>query len=162
MKKKSDTFIGPASISRRILAFLVDIVILNFIILFPFNSLISRILPIDLSYSELSVYMQSNSSVLLLLTITFAVIGLIIMFYFSYFEYKIKQTPGKMIFGLYIVAEKDISFLNYFLSNLVFLFITPYIIILWIVEFVYMIMSPKNQTLLQKLNKIMVVQRYNF
>ena len=38
-------YLGPASVIKRLLAFMMDLVILNVLVLLPFNGLIERIIP---------------------------------------------------------------------------------------------------------------------
>ena len=83
----------------------------------------------------------------------------IAVFYFTYLQYKIQQTPGQILFGIYVVPEGKVSYRNYLLSNITFI-AAKIFIILWIVDFFYMVTSPKNQRFMQKLNHINVIQKY--
>ena len=160
MKKRGKSFIGPASIPRRLIAFIIDIMIIDLVILTPFYKLFQRFLPPG-TFTEQLRFIQENPQVSIP-THLLLVIGILIVLYFSYFEYKIHQTPGKIILGLYTMQERaKPSFWAYLLSNITFIPIFPFIL-LWIIDPLYMFITPKNQRLMEKLNRILVVQRYKY
>ena len=162
MQKRGNTFIAPASILRRVLAFITDIIIINFVIITPFKFLINNSIPTGISIMEFQSYLQSNSQLLNQLNFIFVIIGLIAVFYFSYFEYKIQQTPGKILFKIHVVSEKkNPSFLQYLISNITFIPSFPFYI-LWIIDPIYMFISPKNQRLMERLSKILTIQQYKY
>ena len=156
--KKS--FIGPASMPRRIFAFILDLIIIRFIILVPFNSLLQRMIPADTIVEQL-VFLQENPQVSGLISVISITISIFVVLYFSYFEYKIQQTPGKMILGLQIVPQQKATFGTYMISNLTFIAAFPFTL-LWIIDPIHMFISSKNQRLMERFTKLLVVQRYNF
>lgn len=159
MEKRGKSFIAPASIFKRIIAFVIDILILDLIVLAPFDFLFQKMMPTG-SISQQISYIQNNPGLLNSFYPIMIFMSIIIVFYFTYLDYKIKQTPGKMLLGLYIIPEKkNRTFWNYLLSNITFV-VARLFIIVWIIDFFYMISSPKNQRLTQKLNKILIVQDY--
>ncbi|MBR9691924.1 RDD family protein [Candidatus Woesearchaeota archaeon] len=160
MKKRGESFIAPASIPRRIFAFILDLIIINFLILAPFDRVFRKIIPSG-TVAEQLAFLQNNPQIMSLFSPLLVIMSILVIFYLSYFGYALKQTPGRMILGIYIVPERKITFRNYLLSNITFVF-APIFIILWIIDFVYMITSPKSQRLMEKLNKILVVQRYKY
>ncbi|MEE9525576.1 MAG: RDD family protein [Candidatus Woesearchaeota archaeon] len=158
MKKEEKFFIAPASIGKRIFAFIIDILIIDLFILFPFDRLFRKLIP-TATFSNQMNFFQSNPQIAARLSPILVLMSLIVVFYFTYLEYKIQQTPGKMLFGIYIAPERKITYWNYLLSNLTFI-VTKLFIILWIIDFFYMVTSPKNQRLLERLNGIVQVQKY--
>ncbi len=160
MKKIDRHFIAPASMLRRTISFLIDMIIINFVVFNPFKGMFKRLIPAEQSYGAAKNYIAQNPHLINTITFLFLIIGIIIVFYFTVFGYLIQQTPGKIITGLYTVPEnKKISFWNYFLSNLTFIPVFPFFL-LWIIDPIYMFKSPKSQRLMEKLNKILVVQKY--
>ena len=156
--EKKGYFIAPASITRRAFAFLLDLIIINFVIFTPFKLILNKIIPAS-SYSAAKDYIQSNPEALAFISSMFFVVGIISLFYFSYMEYKIQQTPGKMIIGLYIKPDKEVKFSNYIFSNLFLIPIFPFTL-LWIIDPIYLFTSNKNQRLMEKWNGILVLQKY--
>jgi hypothetical protein len=159
MKKRGNTFIAPASVPSRLFAFIADMLLINFIILNPFKKIFARLIPGDASYDFARSYMGQDTGLAATVTLLFLAIGILIMFYFTFFEYILKQTPGKMIFQLYIVEERKASFWNYLFSNIIFIPVFPFIL-LWILDPIYILTSPKSQRFMEKINKIFVVQKY--
>jgi len=153
-------FIGPASIPRRLIAFIIDLLIIDFVILSPFNKFFQMIIPSG-TLSEQIRFFQENPKISNPINLLLIVIGILVLFYFTIFEYKISQTPGKIITGLYVIPQKKVKFINYLLSNITFIPVFPFYL-LWIIDPVYMIISPKNQRLMEKLNNLLVVQKYKY
>jgi uncharacterized RDD family membrane protein YckC len=160
---KEKSFIAPASLLKRFISYFIDLFIINFIIISPFGKLLKKILPEAISFSETYQYIQSNPAITTTLTILSLTIGILIVAYFTFFEYFMQQTPGKILMRQYITKEigKELRFINYLVSNLTFLPFFPFIL-LWIIDPVYMIISPKNQRLMERLTRILVVEKYSF
>ena len=156
--EKRGYFIAPASITRRAFAFLLDLILINFVIFTPFKLMLNKIIPVS-SYAATKDYIQSNPQALASISSIFFVVGILVLFYFSYMEYKIQQTPGKMILGIHIQHDAKIKFSNYLFSNLFLLPIFPFTL-LWIIDPIYLFTSNKNQRLMEKWNGILVLQRY--
>lgn len=157
---KKRTFIGPASLLKRFTAYFIDFLIINFIILHPFKKILREIIPANQSFSDVYQYLQSNPAISALLVKISIAIGILVVLYFTYFEFKTQQTPGKMLMRIYIIPEnKQLSFWNYLISNITFIPFFPFIL-LWIIDPVHMFISPKNQRFMEKLTKILVVQKY--
>lgn len=153
------TFIAPASLPRRFAAYFIDLVIINYTILIPFKKLFAKIIPHD-SYSAIYQYVETTPGIYNLVLFLSLLVGILIVMYFTYFEYKTQQTPGKMLMKIYIIPEAGkISFWNYLISNLTFIPFFPFIL-LWVIDPIYMFISPKNQRLMERFTNILVVQEY--
>jgi hypothetical protein len=94
---KERTFTGPALVWKRLLAFVADLLIINLIIFFPFRRIIQRAVPEFSSYSEAYSFLSSNQSYTATLTIVSLIMALFALLYFVLIEYKLGQTPGKML-----------------------------------------------------------------
>lgn len=156
---KKRTVEAPASLLSRFAAYAADILIIYYLIARPFSKITKQLLP-NSDFREAYAYLQSNpeaANVLLLSTLS---MGILILIYFTYFEFKLQQTPGKMILRQYIKPVKGkLTFWNYLISNLTFLPFFPFVI-LWVVDPIYMIFSKDNQRLMEKVTRILVVQKY--
>jgi len=162
MKKRGKSFIAPASLARRVIAFFIDLTILLLIFIIPFRAILGRLLPTDLSSGEARTFLLQNPQIAGLLSLIFFTFGIFLLLYFSIFEYKLQQTPGKMLLGLYIIpGSSQMSFWSYLLSNITFLPIFPFTL-LWVIDPIYLFFSPKNQRLMERLTNILVVQKYNY
>jgi uncharacterized RDD family membrane protein YckC len=158
---KTQSFIAPASLFRRLIAYAVDFLIIRFVILIPFDALFKKIIPVqEQGFMAVYHYVQNTPGISrVLFSITLAV-SIMIILYFTIFEYKTQQTPGKMLMKQWIVPEnKDLTFFNYLVSNLTFLLVFPFIILL-LIDLIHMIYSAKNQRLMEKISGILVMQKY--
>lgn len=151
----------PAPLLKRIFSYVIDLFIINIIIITPFSSVLKKIIPTDLGTEEVIAYVQSNPGLQMFIIKIFVLIGILAVLYFTFFEYKAQQTPGKMLMREYIKPEsgKELSFWSYLISNLTFIPIFPFII-LWVIDPIHMFLSPKNQRLMERLTGIIVVEKY--
>ena len=155
-KKRAVTV--PASLLKRFGAYLIDFILIS-IILGPLNNTLTSVLPVEEGFSALYDYVQNNPNVTTTLLIHSIVTGLLIVLYFTYFEYKIQQTPGKLLFKTSIVPDgkTKLTFWHYFLSNISFIPSLPFFILM-IIDAIHMVVSPKRQRLMEKIAKILVVE----
>ncbi|MBW2981285.1 RDD family protein [Candidatus Woesearchaeota archaeon] len=165
MKKrglKTNEFIAPASLLKRFLSYFIDLFIINFIIILPFEKILKNIIPSN-SFSESYQYIQNNPGVGNLIFFLSIIIGILMVVYFTVFEYLMQQTPGKILMKQYIIKEtgQPLKLINYIVSNLTFIPIFPFIL-LWIIDPIHMIISSKNQRLMERFTRILVVEKYSF
>ena len=153
------TFIGPASILKRVAAFFIDIIILEFFVLSSFERVVGKILPVS-SFMEMTSYLENNPQKMMLLVVMAIIAGVFVVFYFTLFEWALWQTPGKMLVNIRI-KEDNIGFWKILMSNLTFLPIFPFNV-LWIVDPVHMFFSDKNQRLMEKWTGIEVIEEYSY
>src|SRR3989338_4015583 len=93
-----------ASLFKRCMAFLTDMIIINFIVLYPLSKYTDPLIPKELS-SFASMW-QDMQVMKVLFAITM-VSSIIILLYFSLLDYLIRQTPCKMILSLYVKSDKE-------------------------------------------------------
>lgn len=155
---KKRVITGNAMIWKRIVAFVIDLIIINVIILRPFRNIFASIVPSD-SFSEVYNFFLENSATLDFLETVGIMITILILLYFVILEYKLKQTPGKMIMNLYVTAEKKLKFWQCVVRSLFFIPIFPFIL-LWIIDPIYIFFSKDNQRLTERLSKTRVVEEF--
>lgn len=158
---KKRTIQAPAPLFKRFGAYAADFIIVN-IILMPLSNSIVPLLPSERGFMNIYEFVQSNPQITSALIAHAILSGIIMLLYFTYFEYKMQQTPGKLLFRTSIVPDGKVklTFWNYLLSNISFIPSLPFFILL-IVDAVYIVISPKNQRLMEKIAKILVVEEYN-
>lgn len=158
MDKKRD-FVAPASVWRRLAAFVVDMFIVEFVVLSPFTRILARLVPRG---SFFEMFSQAPSSALMSAFFKVSVASsLLVIAYFFYFEYRSFQTPGKMLFGLRLVSRfKDISWWQFFVSNLIFLVYIPIVVfqLFFVYDVVYLLFSPAKQRFLERVSGLFLVQ----
>ena len=147
-----------AAIWKRAASFIADMIIIQLIIFSPFAGAIQSSIPVSSDFMGNYNYFQSHPGIIDQL---YAVIGLIffLMFlYFTIFEYKMGQTPGKMIFRLYVAAadkKESLSIWKVILRNLAVIPVIPFAA-LWIIDPVYMIFT--GQRLSDVFSKTKVIE----
>lgn len=146
-----------AQLWKRILAFLIDLIVLDFIVIGPFKKYFS--IPSG-GYSAASDFISSNSEVARTLTLAMAIVAVLALFYFSFLESRVGQTLGKYLFRIYVRSgDRPPSFWRCLVSNMTLIPFFPFMI-LWIIDPIHMFFSKGNQRLMEKFTKITVVQKY--
>lgn len=157
---KESSFAGPASIWKRAVAFVMDLLVINLVIMLPFRPLLKKIVPADLSYSTAYSYFTANPGYSRLISIVSIAIGVMAMLYFAILEYNLKQTVGKVLMNVYVISEaKKERFWQYLARGLFLLPVFPFIL-LWAVDPLFLVFTKKNQRLTEILSKTRVVERY--
>jgi len=154
--------IGPASPIKRIFAFCIDLLLINFVVLIPFNNIIAKLVP------SKEILLIANQTITINLLLAAFFIGIIMLLYFVMFEYTTNQTPGKMFFGLFVVStnikDKKIQRLNLsqvIFRNLQIIPVFPFLLLLLIDPF-FVFFNPSNQRLLEIISKTVVIERYQY
>lgn len=157
---KERTFVGPASIWKRIAAFASDLLILNVFVFFPFKGIFGKIIPDFQTFDEAYNYFVSNPGATQSLSLIALVMACIAILYFSWFELRLKQTPGKMIFHIFVQGEgEQLGFWQLVLRSLFVIPLFPFVL-LWLADPLFMIFSKTNQRLSEILSKTKTVEEY--
>lgn len=157
---KQRTFTGPAPMWKRIGAFIIDILVIQLILALPFQSILRRIVPQKISYSEAYQLFTNNSALTSTLAIVMAVLSILAVFYFSVSEYKLGQSIGKIIMNIKVVSDRNsLNFWQCIGRSLFLLPIFPFFL-LWFIDPIYLFFNKKGQRLSEVLTKTMVVQDY--
>ncbi len=157
---KQKVFTGPALVWKRMLAFLIDIIILEFIVFSPFSSLMQQIFgggKFSLSKYSYIAGSPEKMQAMILIALFATLLALI---YFSVIEYKLNQTPGKIIMGIYIISSsRDLRYWQCLVRSLFIIPIFPFIL-LWVIDPIYALFNKDNQRLFELLSKTKVVERF--
>ena len=149
---------AQASILKRAAAFAIDILIVNLVILFPFDTIYRKIVPSD-SFSEAIKFLSSNADSTSIKVIAVSA-SIVTILYFMIFEKKLKQTPGKMLFKLYVWGEgKDLKYWQLFARSIFLIPSFPFVL-LWIIDPIVMLFTKENQRLSEILSRTKVVEEY--
>jgi len=156
--KKGNVIFAQASILKRAAAFAIDILIINIMILFPFDSIFQNIMPSG-SFSETFEFLSSNADSASIKAIIMSA-SIVTILYFVIFEKKLKQTPGKMLFNLYVGGQgKDLKYWQLFVRSM---FLMPWFpfVLLWFIDPIVMLFTKENQRLSEILSRTKVVEEY--
>lgn len=157
---KKKTYLLNVSLPRRVLAFLIDLIILDFFVMSVYSLSVERMLP-KVGFSELMTYLQATPVVLSKAILLLTLLGLTIFAYFTYSQYKFSQTIGMHAFKLQIVSsekkKKEVTLSQFLIRNLHVLPFFPFIF-LWIIEPIYLAIY--NERLLEKWSKTKLVEEH--
>ncbi|PIN87173.1 hypothetical protein COV19_01115 [Candidatus Woesearchaeota archaeon CG10_big_fil_rev_8_21_14_0_10_44_13] len=164
---KQRIFQGPASIWKRMLAFAIDILLIDMVLFWPFENLFERIMPLDYkSLSDIrSLAGVFSSSPEMMGTVTLITIsmGALAVLYFALMEYKLGQTIGKMLLNIYVISErkdeKTMTLWQALLRSIIWLPAFPFIIF-WIIDPLYALLNQNSQRLLEYASKTRTVENY--
>jgi len=122
----------PASIIKRFIAYLIDLLIFYFAFFTPFLSIYAFLsnLPISSELNVLKNYILNSPEAYLKLLVAYFGGLFLLLAYFTFFEALLNSTLGKKLLNLKVVSDKSkISFVSAIIRNLsksVLFFILPY------------------------------------
>ena len=155
------SFQAPANLLRRGLAFLVDLIVLDTLILFPLRNLIMGIVPLGTMSDNLQLFTQNPYAANLIFLI-FLYASILSICYFTFLEYWFGQSIGKMLLGLHVVSsDGDLGFWRVLARNLFLLPVIPFIL-LWLIDPLWIIFSKENKRLSDVFVKANVVEQHHF
>ncbi len=160
--KKSGRFMysEKSSLFRRSLAFIVDLIIINFVAFGAFKRLVNDLIP-EQTFSGTYQYLQQTPGKLSSLYIILGAMTLFTLIYFIYLEYKLGQTPGKMLLNLKVISSaKELRLWQCTVRSL---FMIPFfpLILLWLIDPIYMIWNKKRQRLTEVLSQTKTIEYYS-
>jgi len=80
--------------------------------------------------------------------------------YFMLLEKKLNQSPGKILFNLYVVSqEKELKYWQLFVRNMFLIPFFPFVL-LWIIDPIVMLFTKQNQRLSEILSRTKTVEKY--
>jgi len=158
---KEKFFIGPALIWKRIAAFIIDIIIINLTILYPFRVLFQKILPKNYSFLEAYQFLINSANFTTYLNSISFIMSIFIILYFLMMERKMGQTIGKMVMKIYVINDNAaLKSWQFLVRNIVFVPVFPFFL-LWAIDPLFMFFTKTNQRLTEILSKTRVVEKYN-
>ena len=118
--KKQHTIEAPALLWKRVLAFLIDFIAIQFVIIGPFGKLFKNIFPQG-SGQEVREFITQNPEALNVLFTVTIFMTILVLFYFTMLQYKLGQTLGMMLLKIYVKSEKEKpTFFQILVSNITF------------------------------------------
>ncbi len=143
--KISNNYI-QVQIWKRFLAYLIDFILVNLIVSLPFKNQLGRLNNFN--------FLLSGTDKNLMLVSIFIIFSLI--FYFTILEFKLGQTLGKMIFGIYVISidRKNLTLSQAFVRNIT----KPFPIVL-LVDVIYMFFKQGNQRLFEVFSGTTVIEK---
>jgi len=140
----------PAPIFKRLFAFVIDILIIDLVLLWPMNNVLSKIFSGKISSNSIAEIISSQFYLIFCVTVIF-------ILYFTLFEYKLGQTVGKMLVNLYSVSmEGNMNSWQAIGRNLFLIPMVPFVF-LWVADPLFIIW--RNQSLSEFLTKTKTIEQ---
>ncbi|MBW2991861.1 RDD family protein [Candidatus Woesearchaeota archaeon] len=154
---KTRTVEVPARIWKRAVSFLVDLLIINAIILYPFKKYFRSIIPTT-NYQEAVNYVMANPAIIDTMTKIGVMVSIILVLYFSLSVYKTGTSIGKYLFKIRTKSlDKEMKYWQCLVSSLTFILFMPFVI-LWVVDPLHMLLSEKKQRFMERISKLETVE----
>ncbi|MDO8643121.1 MAG: RDD family protein [Candidatus Woesearchaeota archaeon] len=148
----------PAPWGRRILAFLIDLIILNIFVTGSFQNVIRKLLPADASYHTIQSALENQPALATAIFFVALLSGIFAVLYFSILESQLGYTVGKLFMQIRVAPlyHEPLTFWKCMVRSLMMIPVFPFII-LWIADPLYALFSPLRQRLLEQWSKTMTV-----
>ncbi|MGV8086848.1 MAG: RDD family protein [Candidatus Woesearchaeota archaeon] len=124
---------------KRMFALIIDLIIVNMIIIYPFRSVFIKY------FGNITLKQSVQLSEVALPSIVYwviMIISILTLIYFTFFDYYLSQTPGKMLFKLKSISLKnknrELNLGEALLKNCFALPFFPFYIF-WIIDPIYLI-----------------------
>jgi uncharacterized RDD family membrane protein YckC len=130
---KKRLFKRPASLWKRLLAFIIDLILIQFLILLPFEKIFSNL---KVKSASDIFTMSQSMNIPTSVYYAFFFITVLALLYFAFFEYYLRQTIGMTIFGIY--ADGEVTFWKAIIRNAFIIPAFPFYI-LWIIEPIHLL-----------------------
>lgn len=152
-------FLSQASVLKRVIAFIVDMLIINLIILWPFRRIFDNLIPSKDSFSETFSYLSSNPAANKSIMILMIAVAFLSIMYFVILEKKLGQSVGKMLLKLHVKSQtKDLKNWQLFVRSIFLIPMFPFVL-LWIIDPIVMLFTKENQRLSEILSRTKVVEQ---
>lgn len=144
---------NPAPLWKRVFAYVLDVLIVDFIIVLPFQPLLERIYNKD-DFVDIYNFFSSHPENMMVIFLVSVLISLLTILYWAVLEYKLQQSFGKMLMNIYVRSKtKKLTFLQCFTRN-----ISKISLLFLIVDSSYMFFTRTNQRYLEKVSNTEVIE----
>lgn len=130
---------------KRVLAYIIDLLVVEIIIVWPFRGFFEKA---EISYVNL--FREAIEQNLIWVSFFIMVLSLA---YWVLFEWKLRQTIGKMLLNLYVVSKNELRFSQALMRNLT----KPFPLAL-LVDVAYMFFKRENQRLFERFSGTNVIE----
>ena len=151
---------GPAQVWKRLGAFLVDMLILDFTVLLPFQKVLGKLLPIENGFGRMYESLLANEGLAGRLITLSVAMSVFMVLYFAILETKIRTTPGKYLFKISVQGyDKELKFWQAVVRSLFLVPVFPFFL-LWVLDPLFLIFSKSSQRLSEIFSKTRTVEMY--
>ncbi len=161
------SFVGPASLWKRIVAFMLDIFIIDFFVIGFFRDITAHLIGGTTDLMATYALLNKSGSMVTSLTMIFVIIISLAMAYFVLMQYVAGQTLGCMLVNIRVVYQADgkesvkPGLWQCIVRN-IFLIPTVPFIFLWVADPIYYFLARKGQRLTEMASNTRVVEQFEF
>ncbi|MFH2019999.1 MAG: RDD family protein [archaeon] len=154
---KERKMLSKATVWKRFAAFFIDIMIVQMIVISPLSGIIEDRFKISSDWQETYKMLSSSPELLNSMVPIVAAAFFLIFAYFVAFEFKLSQTIGKMIFGIFVVPRdrEKLSLVKAAIRNVAIIPFFPFTL-LWIIDPLYLIFT--GDRLSDQISQTMVIE----
>jgi uncharacterized RDD family membrane protein YckC len=146
--------IVPSPLWKRVFAYFLDVVIINFIVVMPFRPLLSSV-PSAKTFSAFRQQLVSRAALSTDTVVVLLIIAALSILYWAVFEYKLGQSVGKMAFNIHVRSQKgNLTFMQALLRNL-----SKISTLVLLADALFIILTKGHQRYLERVSKTEVVER---
>ncbi|MFH1063771.1 MAG: RDD family protein [Candidatus Woesearchaeota archaeon] len=160
-------FVGPASLWKRIVAFMLDLFLIDLFITGFFRDITTHLVGSTTGLVATYAFLNDSTAVVTSLTMILIMILSLAIAYFVLMQYIAGQTIGCMLVNIHVVkqgSDKDLLKPGLWQCILRNIFIIPTVpfILLWVADPVYYFLTRKGQRLTEMASNTKVVERFEF
>lgn len=145
---------APAKMWKRAGAYILDILILQIVVVFPFKKNLKGITIENTDISYLQNLINNNPDIITSILLVSLSILMLSILYFSALEFYTRQSLGKMLFQIRVMSKtKDLKFWQCLIRN-----ISKPTTLLLFIDVLYLIFKHQNQRYLEKISNTIVVE----
>ncbi|MBU0461853.1 MAG: RDD family protein [Nanoarchaeota archaeon] len=145
---KKKVVLGPAAIWKRALAFVIDLLLIDFIVIGPFKDVILSLAGYSTKQTWGMILTEPNNMASIMLI--FALVSILALLYFVLTEYVLGQTIGKIIMKIRVVSlvpdRPWPGFGSCLIRSLFIIPVAPFYF-LWIIDPIFMMFNQNSQRL---------------
>lgn len=148
----------PALLWKRIAAFFLDLLMLEFLVFSPFHGIFAW----GADWQTIQAALAGQLEISAAMALGIFVMGLIAVLYFALCESFVGQTLGKLVFGLRVAGiHAAPGFWRCFVRSLFLLPLFPFALF-WIIDPIYMFFSKGSQRFLERLSGTVTIESNPF
>jgi uncharacterized RDD family membrane protein YckC len=143
---KKRHMLQPASVWKRVLAFLIDFMIMQIVIVGPFSDALTSTIPMNYDFMQNYEYLSAHMNVAEKLSTVLFIVFILAFIYSVLFELSLDQTPGRMLLNLYLMPENKqdkVNLLKIIIRNLVYLPFFPFYLLM-IIDPLFLVFTGKR------------------
>jgi uncharacterized RDD family membrane protein YckC len=146
----------PAQIYKRMVAYLIDIIIISFIVVWPFNDILKKLNGIDdWNYYTKFQFLMNNPEKTIQLALISLLIVILTLVYWTILEFKLRQSIGKMIMNIKVVSKRK----NFTISQCLVRNISKPLDLVFLFDVIYLLFNKESrQRYFEKISDTLVIE----